>query len=138
MKTATSRVRQARRHANLSQAQLAAKVGVHRSAVAQWEHAGGCHPTVENMARIASTTGVAFEWLATGRGRMTYVSDILPGEETPALLLEYSAQSETEVRALLALRHLEVPSALAIVEMMSALAKTQRLKLKRRRRAAAR
>jgi hypothetical protein len=54
------------------------------------------------------------------------------------LLLEYSAQSETEVRALLALRHLDVSSALAIVEMMTALAKTQRLKLKRRRHAAAR
>jgi len=134
MKTATSRVRQARRNADLSQQQLATKVGVHRSAVAQWEQPHGCHPTVENLARIAAITGVQFEWLATGRGRMTYASDILPGEETPALLLEYSAQSETEVRALLALRHLEVGSALAIVEMMTALAKTQRLKIKRRKR----
>ena len=136
MKTATSRVRQARRHANLSQQQLATKVGVHRSAVAQWEQAHGCHPTVENLARIASITGVQFEWLATGRGRMKYASDLLPGE-SPALLLEYSAQSETEVRALLALRHLEVSSALAIVEMLGALAKTQRLKLKRRKAARA-
>ena len=133
MRTATSRVRQARRHAGLSQQELATKVGVHRSAVAQWEHVGGCHPTVENLARIAATTRVQFEWLATGRGRMTYVSDLVPGDEAPALLLEYSAQSETEVRALLALRHLEVSSALAIVEMMTALAKTQRLKIKRRR-----
>ena len=133
MRTATSRVRPARRHAGLSQQELATKVGVHRSAVAQWEQPGGSHPTADNLARIAATTGVQFEWLATGRGRMTYVSDLVHGEETPALLLEYSAQSDTEVRALLALRHLEVSSALAIVEMMTALAKTQRLKIKRRR-----
>ena len=133
MKTATSRVRQARRHANLSQAQLAAKVGVHRSAVAQWEHVGGSHPTVENMARIASITAVSFEWLATGRGRMKYLSDLIPGEETPAVLIDYAAQSETEARALVALRHLDTTSALAIVEMIAALAKTQRLKLKKRK-----
>lgn len=133
MKTATNRVRQARRLANLSQQELAMKVGVHRSAVAQWEQAGGCHPTVENLTRIAAVTTVQFEWLATGRGRMKYVSDLIPGNETPALLLEYAAHSETEVRALVALRHLDVPSALAIVEMLVTLAKTERLKLRRRK-----
>lgn len=133
MKTATNRVRQARRHAHLSQQQLATKVGVHRSAVAQWEQAGGSHPTVENLARIAAVTAVQFEWLATGRGRMKFVSDLIPGDESPALLLEYAAQSETEARALIALRHLDVPSALAIVEMLVALAKTERLKLRHRK-----
>ena len=133
MKTATNRVRQARRHADLSQQQLATAVGVHRSAVAQWEQPGGSHPTVENLSRVAAVTRVHFEWLATGRGRMKFVSDLIP-EETPALLLDYSAQSETEAKALVALRHLDVPSALAVVEMLEALAKTQRLKLKRRRR----
>lgn len=133
MKTATNRVRQARRHALLSQQQLATKVGVHRSAVAQWEQAGGSHPTVENLARISAVTAVQFEWLATGRGRMQFVSDLIPGDESPVLLLEYAAQSETEARALFALRHLDVPSALAIVEMLVALAKTERLKLKRRK-----
>lgn len=133
MKTATNRVRQARRHAHLSQQQLATKVGVHRSAVAQWEQAGGSHPTVENLARISAVTAVQFEWLATGRGRMKFVSDLVPGDESPALLLEYAAQSETEARALIALRHLDVPSALAVVEMLVALAKTERLKLKHRK-----
>ena len=134
MKTALNRVRQARRHANLSQQQLATKVGVHRSAVAQWEQPAGSNPTVENLSRIAAITRVQFEWLATGRGRMKYVSDLIPGEETPALLLEYSAQSETEAQALVALRHLDVPSALAVVEMMVALAKIQRLKLHHKKR----
>ena len=133
MKIAANRVRQARRHANLSQPQLATLVGVHRSAVAQWEQPGGSHPTVENMARLAAVTSVQFEWLATGRGRMKFVSDLILGEETPAVLIDYAAQSETEARALVALRHLDTTSALAIVEMIVSLAKTQRLKLKRRK-----
>jgi transcriptional regulator with XRE-family HTH domain len=127
-----NRVRQARRHAKLSQQQLAARVGVHRSAVAQWEMAGGSHPTVENLARIAATTSVHFEWLATGRGQMKYASNLLPGEDAPAVVLEYSAQSETEVRALLAIRQLEFPTTLAIVEMLETLADARRLKLRRR------
>ena len=131
---APNRIRQARRHASLSQQQLAALVGVHRSAVAQWEQPGGSHPTVENLARVAAVTAVSFEWLATGRGRMKYVSDLIPGDETPVVQIDYAAQSETEARALVALRHLDTPSAIAIVEMLQALAKTQRLKLKRRKR----
>jgi len=114
MKIAANRVRQARRHANLSQQQLATLVGVHRSAVAQWEQPGGSHPTVENMARLAAVTSVQFEWLATGRGRMKFMSDLIPGEETPAVLIDYAAHSETEARALVALRHLDTTSAVAI------------------------
>jgi len=133
MRIAANRIRQARRHANLSQQQLATLVGVHRSAVAQWEQPGGSNPTVENLARVAAVASVSFEWLATGRGRMKYVSDLIPGDETPAVLIDYAAQSETEARALVALRHLDTSSAAAVVEMLVALAKTQRLKLKKRK-----
>ena len=132
MKDINNRIRQARRHAKLSQQTLATRVGVHRSAVAQWEKPGGSHPTVENSARVAITTAVNFEWLATGRGRMKYSSDIIPGEETPALLLEYSAQSETEVRALAAMRKFDFPSLVAIVEMMEGLAHAKQVKLNRK------
>jgi transcriptional regulator with XRE-family HTH domain len=132
MKDTDNRIRQARRQAGLTQAGLAMRVGVHRSAVAQWEQAGGSHPTLENCARIAMTTSVSFEWLTTGRGRMKYCSDILPGDETPVALLEYSAQSETEVRALVALRKLELSSLLAIVDMAEALAHARAIKLNRR------
>ena len=117
----------------MSQTQLAQAVGVQRSAVSHWEAPQGKNPSVKHLREIAMVTGVQFEWLATGRGRMKYVSDLIPGEETPALLLEYSAQSETEAQALVALRHLDVPSALAVVEMMVALAKIQRLKLNHRK-----
>jgi DNA-binding XRE family transcriptional regulator len=80
VKGPANRIRQARRHAGKTQGGLAAAVGVHRSAVAQWEKPGGPHPTVENLARISISTGTSFEWLATGRGRMVYASDLLPGD----------------------------------------------------------
>lgn len=132
MKDTNNRIRQARRQAKLSQQGLAERVGVHRSAVAQWEQPEGSHPTVENLARVAITTSVNFEWLATGRGRMKFSSDLLPGEETPAVLLEYSAQSETEVRALAAMRKLGFRALAAIVDMMEALALGHQLKLGRK------
>jgi transcriptional regulator with XRE-family HTH domain len=132
MKDTNNRIRQARRQAKLSQRDLATRIGVHRSAVAQWEQPEGSHPTVENMARLAITTAVNFEWLATGRGRMKYSSDLIPGEETPAVLLEYSAQSETEVRALASMRKLDFRTLSAIVDMIDALALGHQLKLGRK------
>ena len=76
----SDRVRHARRLADLSQADLARLVGVGPSAVAQWEVPAGTSPTVEHLAHIAKASGVAFEWLATGRGAIR-----LGGEETPAV-----------------------------------------------------
>ena len=127
-----NRIQQARRSAKLSQQALATLVGVHRSAVSQWEQPAGSMPTLENLARIAVTTSVQFEWLATGRGRMKYVSDLTGSEETPAVLLEYSAQSETEVRALTSMRKLDFRTLSAIVDMIDALALGHQLKLGRK------
>ena len=62
------RVRYARRLAGLTQAALAKEIGVGPSAVAQWELPSGTSPTVEHLAHLAMRSGVAFEWLATGRG----------------------------------------------------------------------
>ena len=62
-------MRLARLGAGLSQAHLARIIGVHRSAVAQWEREpGGTYPNVDHLVRVATLTRVAFEWLATGRG----------------------------------------------------------------------
>ena len=66
--TFAERVRLARRWSGHSRKALAAQVGVSPSAAAQWEHPSGTMPSVENLARIAAVTRVAFEWLATGRG----------------------------------------------------------------------
>lgn len=47
---------------------LARKVGVHRSAVAQWESPIGNTPSMEHLIAIALHTSVNLEWLGTGRG----------------------------------------------------------------------
>ncbi|MGS1080287.1 helix-turn-helix domain-containing protein [Pseudoxanthomonas beigongshangi] len=63
----TSRIRQARQHAGLSQQELSERIGVTRGAVANWESDSEITPTVEHMIQLALLTGVNFEWLATGR-----------------------------------------------------------------------
>lgn len=125
MKDAThpsNRVRQARRAAGLTQNELAEAVGVNRSSVAQWESSQGSHASVEHLARIAIATGVHFEWLATGRGRMKFESDLVPGPETPALLLEWAAQGETEVRVLAGLRKLDSRQVALLADLIDGLA----------------
>lgn len=128
--SAQTRVRIARRQAGLSQVELARLVGVHRSAVSQWELVGGATPSAENLARIAVSTNVQFEWLATGRGRMSFKSD-LAGQEDPSALLNYSAHNEVEARALAALRRLDIRDVLAVVEMVEVLGRSREVKLSR-------
>lgn len=64
------RIRRARTAARLSQAELARRVGVKRSAVTQWEHPAGTVPSMPHLLRIAIETGTCTEWLATARGPM--------------------------------------------------------------------
>lgn len=70
MYSMAERIRRARRTSGLTQAQLAAAVGVKRSAVAQWEQRHGTSPNTLHLSLIAQCANVMFEWLATGRGRM--------------------------------------------------------------------
>ncbi|MCX7033126.1 MAG: helix-turn-helix transcriptional regulator [Arenimonas sp.] len=127
-----NRIRQARRHGRMSQQALGERVGVHRSAVAQWEQAGGSHPTMENLGRIAISTGVSFEWLATGRGRMEFVSDLVPGDGAAAAVIEFSAHCETEARGLTAMRRMEFTTLMAVVELMESLADKRVPRMSRR------
>lgn len=96
------RVRQARRAAKLSQAQLAMHLGVCRSAVAQWERTGGTSPSVDHLARVAIVTGVLFEWLATGRGPSHPAGTEFESAATPGDF----AMDELESRILDAVRRL--------------------------------
>lgn len=66
----SQRIRLARRHAGFSQAALGAAVGVQRSAVSHWEARAGKSPNAAHLREVALATGVQFEWLATGRGKM--------------------------------------------------------------------
>lgn len=73
--TPQQRIRLARRHAGLSQAALGTAVGVQRSAVGHWESAQGKFPNAAHLREVAMVTGVQFEWLATGRGKMSLSPD---------------------------------------------------------------
>jgi len=107
------RIRVARHHARLSQAELAAHLGVSRSAVANWECDDGVHPVTMRLEGIALTTGVSYEWLATGRGRMAFKPD---AEEVPAVDGEMVDDAE-ERRLLKAFRSVPPKTRAILLEM---------------------
>ncbi len=93
----TERVRLARRRAGLSQQKLADLLGVKRSAVANWEAAGGARPSSTNLERLTCLLQVSHEWLATGRGEMK-----LPGHWHDATAADADAIDNPFERRLLA------------------------------------
>lgn len=99
----SNRIRKARIAAKFSQTQLAELTGVKRSAVAQWERGeASTTPSVGHLAKIATSTGVRFEWLATGRGSM-----VPDGQEFDlAVDIHDFAQDEIESRILDCVRRL--------------------------------
>ena len=118
--TAQQRIRLARRHAALSQAQLAQAVGVQRSAVSHWEAPQGKNPSVKHLREVALATGVQFEWLATGRGQMAPSRDDLLDSvaAADALLID----DPLEQRLVVAFRAAPVRARLALVEVVEELA----------------
>ncbi|HHW4679249.1 MAG TPA: helix-turn-helix domain-containing protein [Xylella sp.] len=70
------RIREARRASGLTQEALAGELGVSRSAVAQWEMEQGTAPSMENLIGLARRSGLAFEYLATGRGEPYYGASV--------------------------------------------------------------
>ena len=62
-----NRIRRARRKKGMTQAELAARLNVSRSAVGNWESPTGIMPCTTRLITIALVTEVSFEWLATGR-----------------------------------------------------------------------
>lgn len=65
------RLREARHAADLTQEQLAERLGLTRSAVGQWE-SEKLHtcPSTDHLLSLAEKLDVSFEWLALGRGHM--------------------------------------------------------------------
>lgn len=114
------RLRKARLHARLTQGDIAAAAGVSRNAVTHWEHPDGTVPTLSHLSSVAQVTGVAFEWLCTGRGRMLFQAE--GDRDDAAMILRYCAQDETEERILLELRRLSYSQVLAISTLVSSLA----------------
>ena len=118
MVSMSSRIRRARLSQQLSQAALAASIGVDRSAVTQWENAKGTCPSTAHLAQIAIRTGVCFEWLATGRG----AAQAAAGQFDAALMPEDFAQDELESQALLVMRRLSAKKRKAAVQILEILA----------------
>jgi transcriptional regulator with XRE-family HTH domain len=118
--TSQQRIRLARRHAGLSQAALAAAVGVQRSAVSHWEATNGKHPSVTHMRELAMACGVQFEWLATGRGKMGLSEDVALDSvaAADALLVE----DPFELRLIHAFRDAPARSRAPLVEVVEQLA----------------
>lgn len=116
------RIRLARRQGQLTQSELAKLVGVQRSAVAQWEKVNGCRPTTENLIKIAMAGSMQFEWLSTGRGKMSIPSDHQYADELTALQLSEFALTDEEQRILRAFRRLDRRSITAILVLAESLA----------------
>lgn len=66
--TGSSRLKEARDAAGLSQAKLAELVGVSRAAVNQWENGDIKSLRPENLFKVARALNCSAEWLATGNG----------------------------------------------------------------------
>jgi transcriptional regulator with XRE-family HTH domain len=111
--TLFDRIHQARAHAGMTKADLARRVGVCLSAAVQWEHPKGTCPTVSHLAQIARVAGVAFEWLATGRGAMQF-SDVAA---------DPVALSSFEQRLLVVVRSMPVQRHALVTELLLGLAK---------------
>lgn len=118
--TPQQRIRLARRHINLSQAQLASAVGVQRSAVSHWEAPNGKNPSLANLREVATITRVHFEWLATGRGEMTLSRDVvLDSVATSEALL---VDDILEMRLVNAFREAPARARISVVEVVEQLA----------------
>lgn len=113
-------IRLARRHAGLSQSQLAQRVGVHRSAVSHWEALGGKHPNISHLRTIATVTGVQFEWLTTGRGRMSPTLESML--DSVAAVAGMVIDDGHELRLIEAFRSAPVRARVAILELAETLA----------------
>lgn len=93
------RIRMARRKNGLTQQTLASEMKVNRSAVANWE-SGGAAPSTRNFQLLAKISGVAYEWLTTGRGEMLLPAHVHDVPAAHALLVE----DPSEMRLLRAYR----------------------------------
>jgi transcriptional regulator with XRE-family HTH domain len=114
------RIKMARRHLKLSQNGLAEVIGVHRSAVSQWESPLGKNPTLRNLRKLAELSAVQFEWLATGRGSMALTRN----EELESVATAHAVlvDDPIEMRMVVAMRAATIHARMALVEMAEELA----------------
>jgi transcriptional regulator with XRE-family HTH domain len=112
------RVREARRMTKLSQEALALDLEVSRSAVAQWEMAHGTSPSVENLIALARRSGLAFEYLATGRGTKVFGPPVTAIEQNNE---RHSRLSEQQRRLLDRFEMLNPKQRIGLIEFLGKL-----------------
>lgn len=115
------RVRLSRVSSKLSQAALSRQLGVTASAVAQWESVRGTTPGVDRIRKIASITGVSFEWLATGEGS-AFERRTRAAQDSPAIDLDCYAQDLAEELLLSHYRNMKRKARDALLGVAEALA----------------
>ena len=76
------RIKETRIEMGWSQAELARRMFVAQSSVADWE-SGRKAPHTKNLVRLAIVLGVSFEWLTTGRGEMHSAATQSARESSP-------------------------------------------------------
>ena len=101
--TPAHRLRETRERRGLTQAKLAALMGVTRPLIAQWE-TGFRHPSIETLQRLAKILDVSYEWLAFGNETLKR-TDKRPDPES-VLDPELLALAEGVVREVFAKKHL--------------------------------
>ncbi len=83
MKGVGQRIRQLRRHSELTQRELAARMGVSHATIAHWE-VGDMMIGDQSLRKLANFFGVSSEWLKTGTGERGNVGSLAtewPGEK---------------------------------------------------------
>lgn len=114
-----SRIRKARQASRLTQAELAGRIGVKRSAVTQWEQADGTTPSIRHLIEIAEFTGVHLEWLAVGRGPERMATGA--GDSTASVALEAVQLDEDERALLQRFRRLSMSKRRNLLDMLETL-----------------
>ena len=98
------RIKQGRQRIGLSKSALARILGVTPTSCISWElppsDRNSACPNVDNMTRLAVVFNVRFDWLANGRGPMSYAPDDGDGEQEPVV---HKGQLPPDQRELLAL-----------------------------------
>lgn len=120
-----SRLRKSRQDAGMSQAQLAQRLGVHRSCVGHWEGVSKANPGHDRLADVAKFCVVSYEWLATGRGRIKLGHD--PADDIPAAFGKMVDDPQA-IRLLRAWDVLSSRSRIALLELAEELAVQRRPK----------
>ena len=120
-----TRIRRARRHVGMSQAQLAQLLGVHRSCVGHWEGVSKANPGPDRLAELAILCVVSYEWLATGRGGMKLGHD--PGNDIPTAFGKLVDDPQA-IRLLRAWDAMSSRSRIALLEVAETLASQRQSK----------